>query len=187
MAPSKLAALLYKDYLDELGEVSSEVIISPPDMREGFEEAEGEPDDKVVAFWRKMMQRYGKEEEYTKSIIDQFKYGEDPEILIVVDKLLTGFDAPRNTVLYLCRTLREHSLPSHREGQPLCVAKDYGYIVDSQVAWENWTRPHHVRSPRGLRRTELLAPDRLRKSEKAAPTPTRSLGHIKNHAEFDDD
>ena len=131
VAPSKRAALLYKDYLDELGEVSSEVIISPPDVREGFEEAEGEPDDKVVAFWRKMMQRYGKEEEYTKSVIDQFKYGEDPEILIVVDKLLTGFDAPRNTVLYLCRTLREHSLlQAIARVNRLCEGKEYGYIVD---------------------------------------------------------
>ena len=33
-----------------------------------------------------------------------------PEILIVVSKLLTGFDAPRNTVLYLTRKLKEHTL-----------------------------------------------------------------------------
>ena len=32
------------------------------------------------------------------------------EILIVVDKLLTGFDAPRNTVLYLTKELRDHNL-----------------------------------------------------------------------------
>ena len=83
--------------------MTSEVIISPPDTREGYEEVEDEPADEVVKFWQKMMKRYGSEEEYNKQIINQFKYGEDPEILIVVSKLMTGFDAPRNTVMYLCR------------------------------------------------------------------------------------
>jgi len=131
VAPSKAAALKYKAYLDEIGEVSSEIIISPPDSREGFEEVEGQPADEVVAFWQKMMQRYGSEEEYTKQIINQFKYGEEPEILIVVDKLLTGFDAPRNTVLYLCRTLREHTLlQAIARVNRLHEGKDFGYIVD---------------------------------------------------------
>ena len=131
VAPNKAAALKYKAYLDEIGEVSSEIIISPPDSREGFEEVEGQPADEVVAFWQKMMQRYGSEEEYTKQIINQFKYGEEPEILIVVDKLLTGFDAPRNTVLYLCRTLREHTLlQAIARVNRLFEGKEFGYIVD---------------------------------------------------------
>jgi type I restriction enzyme R subunit len=131
VAPSKAAALKYKAYLDEIGDVSSEIIISPPDNREGFEEVEGKPADEVVAFWQKMMQRYGSEEEYTKQIINQFKYGEEPEVLIVVDKLLTGFDAPRNTVLYLCRTLREHTLlQAIARVNRLFEGKDFGYIVD---------------------------------------------------------
>ena len=57
-----------------------------------------------------MMKRYGYEEEYNKQITSQFLYAEEPEILIVVSKLLTGFDAPRNTVIYLCKTLKEHTL-----------------------------------------------------------------------------
>ena len=131
VAPGKAAALRYKACLDEIGEVSSEIIISPPDSREGFEEVEGKPVDEVVAFWQKMMQRYGSEGEYTKQIINQFKHGEEPEILIVVDKLLTGFDAPRNTVLYLCRTLREHTLlQAIARVNRLFEGKDFGYIVD---------------------------------------------------------
>ena len=131
VAPNKAAALKYKACLDEIGEVSSEIIISPPDSREGFEEVEGKPADEVVAFWQKMMQRYGSEQEYTKQIINQFKYGDEPEILIVVDKLLTGFDAPRNTVLYLCRTLREHTLlQAIARVNRLFEGKDFGYIVD---------------------------------------------------------
>ena len=110
-APSKAAALKYKAFLDEIGQVTSEVIISAPDEREGFDEVDAdESTDDVVAFWQRMMKRYGGAEEYEKQIVNGFKFGDDPEILIVVDKLLTGFDAPRNTVMYLTRRLREHTL-----------------------------------------------------------------------------
>jgi type I restriction enzyme R subunit len=132
VAPSKLAAVRYQQYLDEIGHVSSEIVISPPDAREDYEEVEAEPNDEVVAFWKKMMKRYGNnEEEYNKQIINQFLYGHDPEILIVVSKLLTGFDAPRNTVMYLCRTLKEHTLlQAVARVNRLYEGKDHGYIVD---------------------------------------------------------
>lgn len=137
VAPSKLTALKYHDYLGEIGYLTSEVIISPPDSREGYDEVEGEPVDEVQKFWQKMMKRYGSEEEYNKQIVNQFKYGEEPEILIVVDKLITGFDAPRNTVMYLCRTLREHTLLQAiarvnrlHEDEETGAVKEFGYIVD---------------------------------------------------------
>lgn len=137
VAPSKLAGLRYHQFLDEFGHVTSEVVISPPDSREGFEEVGAGPADEVVQFWQKMMKRFGSEEEYNKQIVGQFLYGDDPEILIVVDKLLTGFDAPRNTVMYLCRTLREHTLLQAiarvnrlYEDETLGAVKEFGYIVD---------------------------------------------------------
>jgi len=131
VAPNKVSALKYNSYLDEIGTVNSEVVISPPDMREGYQETDDEPTDEVVKFWQKMMTRYGSEEEYTKQLINQFKHGSDPEILIVVDKLLTGFDAPRNTVLYLCRVLREHTLlQAIARVNRLCEGKEFGFIVD---------------------------------------------------------
>lgn len=82
----------------------NEVIISAPDEREGFDDVDDdESTDGVVAFWQRMMKRYGDAEAYETQIINAFKHGSDPEILIVVQKqkLLTGFDAPCNTVLYL--------------------------------------------------------------------------------------
>ncbi len=138
VAPNKTSALRYKAFLDELGEVSSDVIISPPDEREGFDEVDAEEStDEVVAFWQRMMRRYGSEEEYNKQIVNSFKFGEEPEILIVVDKLLTGFDAPRNTVLYLTRRLREHSLLQAiarvnrlYEDETGAKAKEFGFILD---------------------------------------------------------
>jgi type I restriction enzyme R subunit len=131
VAPNKASALKYNAYMNEIGIVSSEVVISPPDMREGYEETDDETTDEVVKFWQKMMKRYGSEEEYTKQLINQFKHGSEPEILIVVDKLLTGFDAPRNAVLYLCRVLREHTLlQAIARVNRLHEGKEFGFIVD---------------------------------------------------------
>lgn len=131
VAPSKSAALKYQQFLQEIGTVTTEVVISGPDTREGYDEVDEGPTDEVGKFWGKMMKRFGSEEEYTKQIINQFKYGDDPEILIVVDKLLTGFDAPRNTVLYLCRKLREHTLlQAIARVNRLYEGKEFGYIID---------------------------------------------------------
>ena len=138
VAPNKSAALRYKAFLDELAVVTSEVIISPPDEREGFDEIDAEEStDAVVAFWQRMMKRYGSEENYNKQTVNTFKFGEEPEILIVVDKLLTGFDAPRNTVLYLARRLKDHSLLQAiarvnrlYEDESGSKVKDFGYVID---------------------------------------------------------
>ena len=131
VAPNKASALQYKKYIEEIGTVSSEVVISSPDMRESFEETDDEATDEVVQFWHKMMKRYGKEEEYTKQIINQFKHGDIPEIMIVVSKLLTGFDAPRNIVLYLCKNLKEHTLlQAIARVNRLYEGKEFGFIVD---------------------------------------------------------
>ncbi|MNP98393.1 Type-1 restriction enzyme R protein [compost metagenome] len=131
VSPNKATAIRYKEYLDEIGKVKSEVIMSAPDMREGEEDAFEVADDKVKAFWKSRMDKYGNEEMYVKTVINSFKKQNTPEIIIVVDKLLTGFDAPRNTVLYLTRPLKEHTLlQAIARVNRLCPGKDYGYIID---------------------------------------------------------
>ena len=82
-----------------------------------------------------MMARFKTEDEYTRQIIDAFKGSGDPEILIVVSKLLTGFDAPRNTVLYVCKSLREHNLLQaiarvNRLYEDGTTEKQFGFIID---------------------------------------------------------
>lgn len=130
-ADSKVSAIKYKKYLDEFGAVSSEVIISAPDQREGYTETDEETTDIVLSFWKKMMDRYQTEEEYNRQIINKFNSPEEPEIIIVVDKLLTGFDSPRNTVLYIARSLKEHSLlQAIARVNRLFDDKDFGYIID---------------------------------------------------------
>ncbi|NIV95385.1 hypothetical protein GWN42_21975, partial [candidate division KSB1 bacterium] len=81
--------------------------------------------------WNKMMEKYGSEKEYNKQIIDSFKSGDGIELIIVVDKLLTGFDAPRNTVLYIHKKMKDHTLLQAiaRVNRPF-RGKDFGYILD---------------------------------------------------------
>lgn len=73
--------------------------------------------------------------EFEKAVKKQFV--ENPgqmRLLIVVDKLLTGFDAPSATYLYIDKKMQDHGL-----FQAICRVnrldgddKDYGYIVDYQ-------------------------------------------------------
>jgi type I restriction enzyme R subunit len=72
-------------------------------------------------------------EEYEKAV--KKKFVEEPgqmKLLIVVDKLLTGFDAPSATYLYIDKQMRDHGL-----FQAICRVnrldgddKDYGYVID---------------------------------------------------------
>jgi len=72
-------------------------------------------------------------EEFEKAV--KKKFVEEPgqmKLLIVVDKLLTGFDAPPATFLYIDKQMRDHGL-----FQAICRVnrldgddKEYGYIID---------------------------------------------------------
>lgn len=138
VAQDKATALLYKRFFDEFDMVSSEVLISGPDDREGEEDVHEESKDAVKVFWKQMMAKYGSEKEYNRQIISAFKQAEEPEIIIVVDKLLTGFDAPRNTVLYLTRQLKSHSLlQAIARVNRLFDGKDFGYIIDYRGVLQN--------------------------------------------------
>lgn len=128
---SKKVAVKYYNYLKQIGKVSCALVMSPPDDREGEETAYGKTEEVVKTFWGRMMDQYGNSTRYEENIIAQFKNEPHPEIIIVVDKLLTGFDAPKNTVLYLTRKLRNHTLlQAIARVNRLYPDKDYGYIVD---------------------------------------------------------
>jgi len=74
-----------------------------------------------------------KTETYEERVKEQFK--KEPatmKLLIVVDKLLTGFDAPSCTYLYIDKSMQDHGL-----FQAICRTnrldgddKEFGYIVD---------------------------------------------------------
>lgn len=134
----KVNAIKYKEYLDEIGIVSCEVLISSVDEREGEESAYEKSTEKENQFWKKMMDEHGNSKSYEKNIISRFKNQKDPEIIIVVDKLLTGFDEPKNTVLYLTRNLQGHKLlQAIARVNRIYADKEFGYIIDYYGVIEN--------------------------------------------------
>ena len=105
---SKRSAIRYKKALDATGLVTSAVVISPPDTREGHEEVDETELPEVQQWWKDNVK--GDAEEYERHVIEDFGTDGKPDILIVVDKLLTGFDEPRNAVLYIDKKLEQHNL-----------------------------------------------------------------------------
>jgi type I restriction enzyme R subunit len=134
----KINAIRYKEFLDEIGLVSSEVLISSIDEREGEDSAYEKSTEKENRFWKKMMDEHGNSKKYEKNLISRFKNQKDPEIIIVVDKLLTGFDEPKNTVLYLTRNLLGHKLlQAIARVNRIYPDKEFGYIIDYYGVIEN--------------------------------------------------
>ena len=128
---SKENAIRYKRCFDQFGEIKTEVIISGPDTREDHIDLDEVNIPEVQAFWKSMMSQYGSEEEYNKRIINAFKKSDDPEILIVVDKLLTGFDAPKSSVLYVDKKLKEHNiLQAIARVNRVFEGKSHGLVID---------------------------------------------------------
>ncbi|GGH73298.1 type I restriction enzyme R subunit [Pullulanibacillus pueri] len=116
VAISREAAALYKEMLDELSDYESKVIISG-----------GHNDEDNLK-----VHHLSKEEE--KEVIRRFKQPmtEDAlSFLIVCDKLLTGFDAPIEQVMYLDKPLKEHNLlQAIARTNRTYDKKSYGLIVD---------------------------------------------------------
>lgn len=126
----KRDAIRYLECFEQFGDLSCAVVISPPDMREGVDDADEGADDLVVSFWNKMMQQYGDADRFEEAIKNRFCDGEI-DILIVCSKLLTGFDAPLCQVLYIDKELKEHGLlQAIARTNRLHEGKDYGLIVD---------------------------------------------------------
>lgn len=135
---TKLNAIKYKEFLDEIGIVSSEVLISAIDEREGEDSAFEQSNQKEQQFWRKMMDEHGNAKRYERNIVARFHHQPEPEIIIVVDKLLTGFDEPKNTVLYLTRNLQSHKLlQAIARVNRIYPDKEFGYIIDYYGVIEN--------------------------------------------------
>lgn len=127
---SKASAIKYKKYLDEAGLFESAVVMSPPDSREGNTAVDEAATPEVTQWWK---DNVGSQDEqvYTKRLIERFENDDALKILIVVDKLLTGFDEPRNTVLYIDKPLKEHNLiQAIARVNRLHPKKKFGLLID---------------------------------------------------------
>ncbi|WP_081178419.1 type I restriction endonuclease subunit R [Rickettsia bellii] len=129
IAPSRAIAIRFKKILDQIGQVNSEVVISSFDERKGNTDIRSK--NEIQEF---LTTQKGLKSNHHK-ITKEFNSDDGPEILIVVSKLLTGFDAPRNTVFYICKKLKEHTLLQaisriNRLFEKNEKTKEYGYIID---------------------------------------------------------
>jgi type I restriction enzyme R subunit len=126
---SKMSAIRYKAALDRTGKVTSAVVISAPDTREGHDDTDETRVPELQKWWTDTV---GADPEgYEKRILGDFATAGAPEILIVVDKLLTGFDEPSNAVLYIDKNLKSHNLlQAIARVNRLHDAKKFGYLVD---------------------------------------------------------
>ncbi len=115
---------------------------NPADIA-GEETGEGQTERlHQYAIYRRMLAEFfeqdedaamGRVEEFERIVKERFiKEPGRMKLLIVVDKLLTGFDAPPATYLYIDKPMRDHGL-----FQAICRVnrldtedKEYGYIVD---------------------------------------------------------
>jgi type I restriction enzyme R subunit len=115
---------------------------SPNDIK-GEESGEGLTENLLqYGVYRRMLaEHFGEPEETAMYKAETFeknvkkRFIEDPgqmRLLIVVDKLLTGFDAPAASYLYIDKQMQDHGL-----FQAICRVnrldgddKDYGYIID---------------------------------------------------------
>ena len=119
VAPSRAAALRYAERLNSFGMRAYPIITTHPNDGPEFKVARELDQEQAIG-----------------AFVDP--EGE-PEVLVVVDMLLTGFDAPVEQVLYLDRALREHGLlqaiarvnrrfAHERDGVP--TEKTHGLVVD---------------------------------------------------------
>lgn len=125
--------LFYK--LRELGGIVPAVVITPNSAKEGNDEYNTHQSLKTVAdFFVKEVDPLFKNnyEAYEDSVTGQFI---DPEgkidLLIVKDKLMTGFDAPIAAVLYVDKRLQDHALlQAIARVNRVYPDKDFGLVVD---------------------------------------------------------
>ena len=138
VAPSKYAAVMFVKAFELQEGIQVEVVISDSADKS---DADSLPEHKkVVAEWlANEKHKHGSSlEARERKLIDDFKHNpRGVRILIVVDKLLTGFDAPRNTFLYLAKQLSNHNLLQaiarvNRlfDGDPDHEAKVNGFVID---------------------------------------------------------
>ena len=119
VVPSRAAAMRYAQHLNDFGLPAYPVITTSHNDGPEFDAARDLNQDKIV-----------------EDFIDP---DGEPQVLVVVDKLITGFDAPVEQVLYLDRSIREHTLLqaiarvnrrfSHTK-KDAPTEKQYGLVID---------------------------------------------------------
>jgi type I restriction enzyme R subunit len=134
-APSRAAAIDLQHLINDLGEVKAAALICDESVTAEGDESPltTQTKKKIREYFKNEVeprfgQKYGDYEEYVKNNIIG---GDDVDIVIVKDMLLTGFDAPSLGVLYVDKSMKDHTLlQAIARVNRIAPSKDFGLIVD---------------------------------------------------------
>ena len=171
VAVDRKACVVYKAALDRrlrdmgLPPETADVIISTaqnsePDVQR-FEYAKPKQDDLIDYF--KLTPTEWKDWNRERHGADRGRWRPALKILIVCDRLLTGFDAPVDQVMYLDKPLRDHNLLQAiaRTNRPLpSMKKRTGIVVDYFGVFANLEKA--LNFDENIREESLIDWDRLR-------------------------
>jgi type I restriction enzyme R subunit len=134
-ASSRVAAIDLQHAINRLGGVRAAALICDESV-----EAEGDEGvittqnkQKIRDFFKKEVEpRFGqKREDYEEHVKNNIVGGDDLDIVIVKDMLLTGFDAPPLGVLYVDKSMKDHTLlQAIARVNRIWQGKEFGLIVD---------------------------------------------------------
>ena len=132
---SRVAAVEMFYLLNNLDGITPAVVITPNSAKEGDDEVNtNETKKRIGDFFAKEIDPLYKNnyEAYEDWVTNEFVDPEgDINLLIVKDKLLTGFDAPPAAVLYVDKKLQDHTLlQAIARVNRVFENKDFGLIVD---------------------------------------------------------
>lgn len=135
VSPSRGAAVEIYNILKTIQGINPRVVITFGDKREGDDDSNTAAEIKRIKEYHDKMVKplFGdNDDKYDESVCEDFKNPEgDINMLIVKDKLLTGFDAPVAGVLYVDKSMQEHSLlQAIARVNRVYKDKDFGLVVD---------------------------------------------------------
>src|SRR6185503_12783875 len=111
------------------------------------------------------MKKWHLDEKTEKQIRKNFiKFGQQPNILIVTEKLLTGFDAPILYAMYLDKPMRDHTLlqaiarvnrPYENEREEM--VKPHGFVLDFVGIFDKLERRWHSTATKRMPSSRISA------------------------------
>lgn len=133
-ASSRATAIDLQHAINQIGGVKAAALICPENVSENDEQTITTQDKKKIRdfFKNEVEPRFGQNyDDYEEFVKNNIIDGDDLDIVIVKDMLLTGFDAPRLGVLYVDKPMKEHTLlQAIARVNRIYPGKSFGLIVD---------------------------------------------------------
>ena len=133
-ASSRATAIDLQHAINQIGGVKAAALICPENVSENDEQTLTTQDKRKIRdfFKNEVEPRFGQNyDDYEEFVKNNIIDGEDLDIVIVKDMLLTGFDAPRLGVLYVDKPMKEHTLlQAIARVNRIYPGKSFGLIVD---------------------------------------------------------